>query len=89
MKITDSRIPNVTVPISPKDDDKTAQQSKTAVPVTSEDQASVGSVASAVSKITEAQDAKVEHLRAQHLQGVYKIDAQKLSAKLIDEHLKK
>jgi anti-sigma28 factor (negative regulator of flagellin synthesis) len=53
------------------------------------DEASLGSVAKAVSQGLVASEARVAELRAQYQSGSYKVDAADLSSKLIDEHLEK
>lgn len=59
-----------------------------AVPPGSEhDKVEIGPIASAASKAIEFQDEKIAQLREQYLNGTYQVDADKLSSKLIDEHL--
>ena len=53
------------------------------------DQASIGSVASAVSQGFAASEARVAELRNQYQSGAYRVSAQEISSKLIDEHLSK
>ena len=67
-----------------------AAAAEPAVPPSSEqDEVNIGPLASAASNTLEAPDAKIAQLREQYLNGTYQVDADKLSSKLIDEHLQK
>lgn len=59
------------------------------VPATSseQDEASVGPVALAASNSLDAPESRIAELRQQFLDGAYQVDANILSAKIVDEHL--
>ncbi len=61
------------------------QQASAAGPL--QDEASISSIALAASKSLETPESKIQELRAQYLDGTYKVDAKDLSAKIVDEHL--
>jgi len=54
-----------------------------------QDEVKVGSVAVAASHSLEASESRIAELRQQYLDGTYQVGAEKLSAKIIDEHLRK
>jgi anti-sigma28 factor (negative regulator of flagellin synthesis) len=58
-----------------------------APPGSDHDKADIGPIASAASNALESQHEKIAQLREQYLNGTYEVDADKLSSKLIDEHL--
>ncbi len=51
------------------------------------DNASIGSLASALSDAIAPRDARVAELRKQYLDGTYYVSAAKISSKMVDEHL--
>jgi anti-sigma28 factor (negative regulator of flagellin synthesis) len=51
------------------------------------DKVSIGPIAAAASNTLNAPAEKIAELREQYLSGTYSVDADKLSSKIIDEHL--
>lgn len=87
MKIPDAAPPGASPHIQPVATPAGASE-HAALPGSEQDQINIGTIASAASNTLEVSDAKIAELREQYLNGTYQVDADKLSSKIIDEHLK-
>jgi anti-sigma28 factor (negative regulator of flagellin synthesis) len=64
-----------------------ANAEQAVLPGSEHDNISIGPIASAASNTLNAPDEKIAELRERYLNGTYSVDADKLSSKIIDEHL--
>jgi len=58
-------------------------------PEAAQDEVNVGPVALAASTSLEATDDRIAELRHQVLAGTYQVDPERVSSKIVDEHLEK
>ncbi len=91
MQISELNKSQTTAAVRPKTESGSlpAVQAPAPESVETRDQASIGSVASAVSQGFAASEARVAELRNQFQSGTYRVSAQEISSKLVDEHLSK
>ena len=89
MKISDASSPDAAGRVEPAASPASKQTEQAAASGSVEDHVSLGSVAVAASNSLDAPDAKIAELRQQYLDGTYQVHPDKVSAKIVDEHLKK
>jgi anti-sigma28 factor (negative regulator of flagellin synthesis) len=86
LKIPDAPPPGASPHIQPVATPAGASEHAVA-PGAQQDQIDIGPVASAASNTLDAPPEKIAELRERYLNGTYQVDADKLSSKIIDEHL--
>ena len=89
MKISDASSPEAARRVEPAADPASKQTEQAAVSGSVEDHVCLGSVAVAASNSLDGPDAKIAELRQQYLDGTYQVQPDKVSAKIVDEHLQK
>jgi len=89
LRISDASSPETAAAVQPAASPDAKQTEHAAAPGSVEDHVSLGSVAVAASNSLDAPEARIAELRQQYLEGTYQVDAGKLGAKIVDEHLQK
>jgi anti-sigma28 factor (negative regulator of flagellin synthesis) len=89
LKISDASSAEAAGHVQPAEHSASKQTEHAAEPGSVEDHVSLGSVAVAASNSLDAPEPRIAELRQQYVDGVYQVDAGKLGAKIIDEHLQK
>jgi anti-sigma28 factor (negative regulator of flagellin synthesis) len=85
LRIPDAPPPGASPHIQPAATPAGAEQA--VLPRSEPDNITIGPVASAASKTLDPPEGKIAELRERCLNGTYSVDADKLSSKIIDEHL--
>lgn len=85
MRISDASSPDAASQVQPAANP--AGKETQVAPGAVNDEVHVGSVAVAASHILETSESRVAELRQQYLDGTYQVDAETLSAKIIQQHL--
>jgi anti-sigma28 factor (negative regulator of flagellin synthesis) len=75
------------IPESPNNIKSSASADSGRVNRTGVDAAELGPVSSGINSLMQADESRVEALRAQYLSGSYRVDAKALSAKIVSDHL--
>ncbi len=87
MRISDAPSPDAAPQVKPAASPATKDAEHAAAPGSAQDEVSLGPVALAASSSLDAPDARIVELRQQYLDGSYQVEAHKLGAKIVDEHL--
>ncbi len=87
MKISDASSAEAAGHVQPVASPDAKQTEPAVAPGSTQDQVSLWSVALAASRSLDAPEAKIAELREQYLDGTYHVATEKLSAKIVKEHL--
>ena len=87
MKIPDASSPEAAGHVQPTANPAAKQTEQAVAPGSVQDEVTLGAVAVAASNSLDAPEAKIAELRQQYLDGTYQVPADKISAKIVKEHL--
>jgi anti-sigma28 factor (negative regulator of flagellin synthesis) len=87
LRISDAPSPDSAARVQPAASSSVKENEHTVASGSVQDEISVGPVAVAASNSLDAPESKIAALRQQYLDGAYHVEADKLSAKIVDEHL--
>jgi len=87
LRISDASSADAAAQVQPAATPAAKETEHAVAPGSVQDEVRVGSVALAASNSLDAPEGRIAELRQRYLDGTYNVDADKLGAKIIDEHL--